>query len=232
MTRKTLLFWSSGKDSAWTLHMLRQRGEYDVVGLVTTFNQAFDRVAMHGVRMELVAAQAAAARLPLWPVALPWPCSNEIYEASMRAVVARAVSAGIEVVAFGDLFLDEIRSYRIRQLSGTGLEPIFPIWGAAHDTPRLANEMLEAGLQSTLTCVDPKQLDPRFVGREFDRQFLNELPAHVDPCGERGEFHTFCHTGPMYDHPISVRVETTVERDGFHYADLVPMPGTNETDHV
>ena len=226
MTRKTLLSWSSGKDSAWTLHVLRQRDEYEVVGLVTTFNEASHRVAMHGVRMELVEAQANATGLPLWSIPLPWPCTNEIYEAAMRGVVARAVSERISVFAFGDLFLEDIRSYRIRQLAGTGLEPIFPIWGTAADTHRLANEMIDAGLQATLACIDPNQLDPRFAGREFNRTLLTELPTHVDPCGERGEFHTFCHAGPMYDSPVLVQAGEILERDGFCFAELSPHCAT------
>ncbi len=221
-SRKTLLSWSSGKDSAWTLHRLRQSDVFEVVGLVTTFNEAFGRVAMHGVRMAWVDAQAAAAGLPLWQVALPWPCSNEAYEERMRGLVARASTAGVEAFAFGDLYLEDIRRYRERQLAGTGLEPVFPIWGEAADTPRLAREMLAAGLRATLTSVDPKQLAPRFVGRAFDDALLAELPAGVDPCGERGEFHTFCQAGPMFSEPIAVRAGETVERDGFWFAELLP----------
>ncbi|MDB5389532.1 MAG: ATP-binding region [Planctomycetaceae bacterium] len=222
MQPQALLSWSSGKDCAWTLHTLRQQAEIDVVGLVTTFNEAFDRVAMHGVRMDFVAAQAAAAGLPLWKVPLPWPCSNEIYELRMQTVFEQARSQGISHFAFGDLFLEEIRAYRERQLAGTGLEPIFPIWGTAADTSRLANDMLEAGLRATLTCVDPRQLDPQFAGREFNAALLAEFPASVDPCGERGEFHTFCHTAPIFDCPIPVQVGDIVERDGFWFADLSP----------
>ncbi len=220
MKPKALLSWSSGKDGAWALHVLRQRAEVEVVGLVTTFNQPFGRVAMHGVRMELVEAQAAAVGLPLWSVPLPWPCSNEVYEAQMRAVVARARAEGIDAFAFGDLFLEDIRAYREQHLAGTGLEPLFPIWGTRADTPGLARTMLAAGVQATLVCVDPKQLDARFVGRTFDEALLVELPPSVDPCGERGEFHTFCHAGPMFVRPIPVQVGETVERDGFWFADL------------
>jgi uncharacterized protein (TIGR00290 family) len=220
MKPKALLSWSSGKDGAWALHVLRQRSEVEVVGLVTTFNQVFNRVAMHGVRMELVEAQAAAVGLPLWPVPLPWPCSNEVYEARMRTVVERALAEGIRAFAFGDLFLEDIRAYREQRLAGTGLEPLFPVWGTSAETPELARTMLEAGLRATLVCVDPKQLEPRFVGRAFDAALLDELPNQVDPCGERGEFHTFCHAGPMSVRPIPVRVGETVERDGFWFADL------------
>jgi uncharacterized protein (TIGR00290 family) len=222
MKPQALLSWSSGKDCAWTLHLLRSQAEVDVVGLVTTYNEAFDRVAMHAVRMELVHAQAVAAGIPLWPIPLPWPCSNEIYEQRMSAVIERARDANISVFAFGDLFLEEIRAYRVRQLAGTGIEPIFPLWGTTADTPLLARKMIEAGLRATLTCVDPKQLDPRFAGREFDAALLADLPPQVDPCGERGEFHTFCHAGPMFRHSIPVQPGDVVERDGFWFADLKP----------
>ncbi len=230
MKPRALLSWSSGKDCAWALHLLRQQAEVEVVGLVTTFNEAFHRVAMHGVRMELVEAQAAATGLPLWSIPLPWPCSNDIYEQRMRQVVERARAAGITVFAFGDLFLAEIRAYRERQLGGTGIGPIFPLWGTDADPPRLARTMIDAGLRATLACVDPKQLNPRFTGREFDQTLLTELPVEIDPCGERGEFHTFCHAGPMFDRPISIQVGEIVERDGFWFADLVRKPDSAETD--
>lgn len=220
MPPKALLSWSSGKDCAWTLHVLRQRQEVDVVGLVTTFNEAFNRVAMHGVRMEFVAAQADAAGLPLWPVPLPWPCSNEIYEQRFATIVERARALGITQFAFGDLFLEEIRAYRERQFAGTGIEPIFPLWGAPADTPTLACQMISAGLSAILICVDPQQLSHRYVGRRFDLSLLEELPPRVDPCGERGEFHTFCDAGPMFDRSIAIQPGEIVERDGFWYADL------------
>ncbi|MDY3561175.1 adenine nucleotide alpha hydrolase [Gemmata sp. JC673] len=222
MRPKVLLSWSSGKDSAWALHVLRQRGEVEVVGLVTTLNEAFGRVAMHGVRAELVRAQAEAAGLPLWTVPLPWPCSNDQYESRMRGLVERARAAGVSGLAFGDLFLADVRAYRERQLAGSGIEPLFPLWGAPADTPALAREMIGAGLRATLACVDPKQLAPQFVGREFDTRLLAELPPGADPCGENGEFHTFCHAGPVFDRPIPVRVGDTIERDGFCFADLLP----------
>jgi uncharacterized protein (TIGR00290 family) len=222
MRPKVLLSWSSGKDSAWALHVLRQRGEVEVVGLVTTLNEAFGRVAMHGVRAELVRAQADAAGLPLWPVPLPWPCTNDEYETRMRAVVEKARSGGVTAFAFGDLFLADIRAYRERQLAGTGIEPLFPIWGTPADTPALARAMITAGLRATLTCVDPRQLAPRFAGREFDPKLLADLPPGVDPCGENGEFHTFCHASPVFDRPVPVRAGDVVERDGFCFADLWP----------
>ena len=217
---KALLAWSSGKDSAWTLHVLRGQNEVEVVGLLTTINQAFDRVAMHAVRTELLRAQAAAADLPLQPVPIPWPCSNAEYEAAMAAAMARARADGITYVAFGDLFLEDIRRYREERLAATGVTPLFPIWGTPTDA--LARRMIEAGLRARLTCVDPKQLDARFAGRDFDGDLLAELPATVDPCGERGEFHTFAYAGPMFRRPIPIRTGEIVTRDGFVFADLLP----------
>jgi uncharacterized protein (TIGR00290 family) len=217
---KALLSWSSGKDSAWTLHTLRQQGDVEVVALLTTINEAHDRVAMHAVRTELLRSQAKAAEIPLWPVLIPWPCSNADYEAAMGAALGRAREAGITVAAFGDLFLEDIRRYREEKLSGTGLRPIFPIWGIPTD--RLAREMVAGGLRARLTCVDPKQLAPSFAGREFDGALLDELPASVDPCGERGEFHTFAYEGPMFQRSIALHSGEVVERDGFVFADLIP----------
>lgn len=218
--KRTLLFWSSGKDSAWSLHLLRAMPEYEVVGLLTTFNESADRVAMHGVRRSLVRAQAAAAELPLWEIELPWPCSNEQYESAMKSACARAVQSGIECVAFGDLFLAEIRVYREKQLNGTGLEPAFPVWGIP--TGALAREMIASGLRAKLTCVDSKQIDRKFAGREFDAQLLSELPASADPCGENGEFHSFVYDGPMFREPIAIETGETVQRDQFFYSDLHP----------
>lgn len=217
---RVLLSWSSGKDSAWTLHRLREQG-VEVVGLLTTFNETFDRVAMHAVRRTLVQAQADAAGLPLWPVQLPWPCSNADYEERIGTTIARARDAGVTHVAFGDLFLEDIRTYRIQQLAGTGIEPLFPIWGTPADTPALARQMVKAGVGAIITCVDPGQLPPRFVGRIFDASLLDDLPARVDPCGERGEFHTFCFRGPMFGAELPVRVGEVVKRDGFWFADVV-----------
>ncbi len=220
--RRVLLSWSSGKDSAWTLHVLRQQPDVELVGLLTTFNEAADRVAMHAVRRELAERQAAATGLPLWSVALPSPCSNEEYEARMRALITRAQAADVTQVAFGDLYLEDVRDYRVRMMAGTGIEPVFPIWCAPDQTPALARRMISAGLRAVLTCVDPRQLDGAFVGRSFDAGLLAELPAGVDPCGERGEFHSFCHAGPMFEGPIPVRLGETVTRDGFCFADLLP----------
>ena len=219
---KVLIAWSSGKDSAWTLHVLRQRNEADVVGLLTTFNQALDHVAMHAVRRTLVEAQAAAAGLSLWPVLVPWPCSNDVYEEKMLAAVAQVRKEGITHIAFGDLFLEDVRAYRERFLSGTGVMPLFPLWGSPSDTPTLARQMLATGVKAVLTCVDPKQISEQFAGRQFDKQLLAELPSNADPCGEKGEFHTFCWAGPMFSREIVARVGHIVSRDGFCFADLTP----------
>jgi uncharacterized protein (TIGR00290 family) len=217
--KRILLSWSSGKDSAWSLHLLRRQREYDVVGLLTTFNEEADRVAMHAVRRELVERQAAAAGLLLWSVPLPWPCSNERYESLMAGACAKAVAEGISGIAFGDLFLEDVRAYRVRQMNGTGLEPIFPVWGLR--TRDLAEEMIASGMRAKLTCVDTEKLDRSFVGREFDQALLADLPEGVDPCGERGEFHSFVYAGPMLDGSIETAVGETVVRDQFVFADLV-----------
>ena len=220
MPRRVLLSWSSGKDAAYALHRLRADPDVEVAGLLTTLNGTFDRVAMHGVRAQLLEAQAEAAGLPLWKVPLPWPCSNEAYEAAMAEACTRAAAEGITAVAFGDLFLEDVRAYREARLAGTGLAPLFPLWG--EDTARLAREMIASGLKATLVCVDPRVLDARFAGRAFDAALLADLPAGVDPCGERGEFHTFAWDGPMFRQPVTVAPGETVPRDGFVFADLVP----------
>ncbi len=222
--RQVLLSWSSGKDSAWTLHVLRQQ-RVEVVGLLTTFNKPANRVAMHAVRRALVEAQAVAVRLPLWDVPLPWPCSNADYEQRMAAIIARARNVGVTHVAFGDLFLEEIRDYRIRQLAGTGIGPLFPLWGAPSDTPQLARRMLDAGLRAVVTCIDPKQLSPSFVGRFYDATFLADLPAAVDPCGERGEFHTFCFDGPEFAKEIPIELGDRVSHDAFWFVDVALTVG-------
>ncbi len=217
---KTLVSWSSGKDSAWMLHVLKQTAQGEIGALLTTMNEKFDRVAMHAVRRTLVAEQAAAAGIPLWTVPIPWPCSNEEYESRMRVAMATAVAEGYTHVAFGDLFLEDVRRYREERLSGTGLTPIFPIWGIPTD--QLAAEMVAGGLRAVLTCVDPRRLDSRFAGRQFDRALLDELPPGIDPCGERGEFHSFAYDGPMFTRPIAVAPGEVVQRDGFVFADVLP----------
>jgi uncharacterized protein (TIGR00290 family) len=217
--KNVLLSWSSGKDSVWVLHLLRQREDLRIAALITTFNRAADRVAMHAVRRCLVEAQAERTGFPLWAVDLPWPCSNAEYEDIFRDVCRRAVDENIEAVAFGDLFLADIRSYRERQLQGTGLEPLFPLWQIP--TSDLAREMIAAGVKAKVTCVDASKLDSSYAGREFDHAFLKSLPPEIDPCGENGEFHTFVYESPVFARPIQLRVGDTVHRDGFIFADLV-----------
>jgi uncharacterized protein (TIGR00290 family) len=209
--------WSSGKDSAHALAAVRRAGELDIVGLVTTVSAAYDRVAMHAVRRALLERQAAALGLPLQVVELPTPCTNEVYEAQFGAALARAVADGITHVVFGDLFLADVRAYRERQLAAHGLTPVFPLW--LRDTRELAGEMVASGLRAHLTCVDPRVLDRSFAGRVFDASLLADLPASVDPCGERGEFHTFVTHSPAFSAPIEVSVGEIVERDGFVFAD-------------
>jgi uncharacterized protein (TIGR00290 family) len=196
----------------------RQEPDVRVVGLVTTLNETYGRVAMHAVRLELLRRQAEAVRLPLRIVNIPHPCSNAQYEQLMGKVVEEACQQGIECMAFGDLFLEDIREYREAKLSGTGMTPLFPLWGLP--TKELARQMIASGLRAVLTSVDPRQLSPEFAGREFDERLLEELPAHVDPCGERGEFHTFAYDGPMFGEPVMVEGGEVVERDGFIFADL------------
>ena len=218
---KILVSWSSGKDSAWLLHTLQQQHPGRVAGLLTTLNEAFDRVAMHAVRRSLLEAQAEAVGLPLHAVGLPWPCPNEEYERRMGDAVARFVADGFTHVAFGDLFLDDVRSYRESRLANTGLTPLFPLW-KIKPTADLAREMIAGGLRAVLTCVDPRKLPSSFAGRAFDLALLAELPPEVDPCGENGEFHSFVSDGPMFRHPIAARVGDVVERDGFVFADVRP----------
>lgn len=218
--KKVLLSWSSGKDCAWSLHLLRQMPGVEVVALVTTLNAEANRVAMHAVRRELLEAQAERTGLPLWAVDLPWPCSNEEYESRMRAVCRRATEEGINAVAFGDLFLEDVRAYRVRQLADTGLEPLFPAWGIP--TADLAREMIATGVKAKITCVDPSRLSATFAGRDFDAAFLDSLPPGVDHCGENGEFHSFVYDAPVFSEPIRVRKGVVVQRDGFVFADVVP----------
>jgi uncharacterized protein (TIGR00290 family) len=218
---KILVSWSSGKDSAWMLHLLRSAHPEAVAGLLTTTNSAFDRVAMHGVRREVLEAQARAARLPLHVVPLPWPCSHDDYERLMGAAVAGFVRDGFTHAAFGDLFLEDVRQYRVDRLAGTGLTPLFPLWNTT-DTRGLAETMIDGGLRATLATVDPRVLDPAFAGRAFDRALLADLPPDVDPCGERGEFHTCVWDGPMFAHPVPLGTGDVVARGGFIFADLVP----------
>jgi uncharacterized protein (TIGR00290 family) len=214
---KILLAWSSGKDSAWTLHVLRQNG-LAPAALLTTLNEAADRVAMHGVRRTLLEQQAAAAELPLWQVPLPWPCSNDEYEARMAAACARAVAEGFDTIAFGDLFLEDVRAYRVRQLAGTGLAPIFPLWQLP--TAQLARDMIAGGLCARLSCIDTRVLDAKFAGREFDEALLRDLPVGVDPCGENGEFHSMVYAGPMFRAPLAIETGEPHTAGDFLYTDL------------
>jgi uncharacterized protein (TIGR00290 family) len=219
LRKKALVSWSSGKDSAWTLQVLRQSNEYEIVGLLTTINSSFDRVAMHGVRRELVEAQADAAGLPLWKVPLPWPCSNPEYEDAMRAACAKAIAAGIEAVAFGDLFLEDVRQYREDRMRGLGLDPVFPLWKL--DTRQLIRDMWAGGVRSRIVCLDPRKMPASFAGRELNAKLVDEFPPGIDPCGENGEFHTFVYDGPMFVHAIPVQNGETVTRDGFVFTDLL-----------
>lgn len=221
--KRVLLSWSSGKDSAWTLYRLQQNPALEVVGLLTTFNSQFNRSAIHGVRQQLVTKQAEAAGLPLQQVPLPWPCSNEAYEHIMGNALGQAKdNFAMDAIAFGDLFLEDIRRYREERMKESGLELMFPLWGIPTD--QLAGEMIAGGLKATITCVDPGRVDAEFCGRDFTAELLSELPGTVDPCGENGEFHTFAWSGPMFRSTVGVTKGETVTRDGFVYTDLLPEP--------
>jgi uncharacterized protein (TIGR00290 family) len=220
VSHRALLAWSSGKDSAWSLHALRRQGDVEVVGLLTTVNATHDRVAMHAVRRSLLEAQAEAVGLPLRVVEIPWPCSNADYEAAMEGAMAGARRDGVDSVAFGDLFLEDVRRYREEKMATAGLQPLFPLWG--RPTRELAQEMIAGGLRAILTCVDTTKLAPSFAGRAFDAALLGSLPAGVDPCGENGEFHSFAWDGPMFSRPVAARPGEVVRRDGFVFADLLP----------
>ncbi len=217
---KVLVAWSSGKDSAWALHELRRAGDVEIVGLLTTVTSEFGRVSMHAVRERLLDLQAEAVGLPCRKVRIPWPCPNERYEEEMRVALAEARAAGVTHVVFGDLFLGDVRAYREARMEGTEVAPLFPLWG--RDTARLADEMVAAGLRATITCVDPKQLDGAFAGRSF-AEVVAARPDGVDPCGERGEFHTVVTAGPMLRREIPTVIGEVVERDGFVFADVVPV---------
>ena len=219
---KILLSWSSGKDSAWALHVLRQRYPGAVAGLLTTINEAVQRVAMHAVRRDVLEAQAAAAGLPLRVVPIPDPCSNDEYEARMRVCIEQVMRDGFTHVAFGDLFLEDVRRYRERNLEGTGLTPLFPLWQIP--TAQLAAEMIDGGLRARLACVDTRVLDASFAGREFDASLLADLPAGIDPCGEKGEFHTCVFAGPMFEQPLQIETGAAVTRPPFSWRDLALTP--------
>jgi len=216
---KILLSWSSGKDSAWALHVLRRDHPGEVAGLLTSLNESAGRVSMHGVREEILRAQAAAAGLPLYTIQLPWPCTNAIYENRLRGAVDRAVSMGFTHVAFGDLFLEDVRAYREQRLEGTGLKPLFPLWGMP--TKGLAREMIAGGLRARIATLDPRVMPRDLIGAEFDESLLARLPPSVDPCAERGEFHTCATAGPMFAAPLAITGGEVVEREGFVYGDLL-----------
>ncbi len=219
--RKTILCWSSGKDSAWTLHRLRGMEGIEVVGLMTTLNSAYDRVSMHGVRRELVEMQAAAVGLPIEFVAIPDRCAEEEYDSAMAAFIDSALDRGVDCIAYGDLFLEDVRAYRESRMLGTGLDPIFPLWGGS--TAELAAEMCRAGLKARIVCVDPSRLDTSFIGRDFDEGFVGALSPAIDPCGERGEYHSFAYDGPMFSHPVRFTDGVSVDYRGFHFLDILPV---------
>jgi len=216
---KVLVSWSSGKDSAWLVHALQRTSGLEPGALLTTVNEAAQRVAMHAVRIDVLQAQADAIGLPLWQVPIPSPCPNDVYERAMAAAVQRAVGEGFTHVAFGDLFLEDVRRYREERLAGTGLTPLFPLFGA--DTAALASEMIQGGLRARITCLNPRVLDRSFAGREFDESLLADLPPSIDPCGERGEFHTCAYDGPMFRERVAIETGITVERDGYVFTDMV-----------
>jgi len=218
--KRILLSWSSGKDSAWALRSLLRHPDIEVAGLLTTVNERFDRVAMHAVRTELLRRQAESVGLPLRLVSLPFQCGNEVYEERMLAEIGAARADGIEGIAFGDLFLTDVRQYREKMMEGTGITPLFPLWG--RPTTELAREMTAGGLRAQITCVDPRCLPAALAGREYNDDFLRALPAGVDPCGENGEFHSFAFDGPMFTRPVEFIIGDTVERDGFIFTDLAP----------
>ena len=220
MLRKALMSWSTGKDSAWALHQLRQNPEIDLLGLFCTVSKEFNRVAMHGVRVELLQEQAESIGLPVEIIEVPYPCSNAEYDRIMGQFVERARNNNIEYFAFGDLFLEDVRNYREEKLKGSGIEPIFPVWGIPTD--KLSREMISSGLRAVITCIDPEQTPKEFLGREFNESFLDSLPETIDPCGENGEFHSFVFAGPMFKERIEIVVGDTVHRDDFVFADVLP----------
>jgi len=218
--KRAVLSWSSGKDAAWALHLVRSSGNLEIIGLLSTINAAFQRVSMHGVRRRLLELQAQALGLPWIPVELPWPCSNQQYEHHMAAACATLRARGAEAIVFGDIFLSDVRRYREQQLAATGLEPVFPLWGL--DTRSLVHDMIQAGVRARIACLDPARLPRHFAGAELTLELLRGLPEDVDPCGENGEFHTFVFDAPGFSQPLQIIPGDTIERDGFLYADLLP----------
>ena len=216
--KKAIVSWSTGKDSAYAYHKALQSGEYDIVGLLTTITETFERVSMHGTRESLLDEQARLLGVPIIKIHIPWPCTNDIYEEKMREAVAEVKTQGVTHMIFGDLFLEDIRNYREEKMAGTELNCVFPLWGI--DTTELAKEMVASGLRSVLVCIDPKALDAGYAGRIYDETLLKDFPPHIDPCGENGEFHTAVIAGPMFDSPINFTLGEVVERSGFVYADV------------
>ncbi|MBT6922675.1 MAG: adenine nucleotide alpha hydrolase [Candidatus Ruthia sp.] len=216
-SKRTLLSWSSGKDSAYALHLLLKDPSVNLLGLFTTVNKEFERVAMHAVRLRLLKEQAKRIGLPIHIIEIPFPCSNADYEKIMSEFITKIQANNIEAVAFGDLYLEDIRDYRVAQMQGTGIDPIFPCWGI--DTKELSQEIISIGIKANITCIDPKQISPDFAGHAFDQALLNELPSSVDSCGENGEFHTFVYDSPDFSNPIDIAQGETIERDGFVFTD-------------
>ena len=221
MAPKAFMSWSSGKDSAFALHAARREELADIVGVLTTVNEVYDRVAMHGVRSALLDRQIEALGLPAIKVPLPSPCPNAVYEARMEEACADIKAGGIDHMVFGDLFLEDIRAYRVEKLAAAKMTPLFPLW--LRDTAKLARDMMASGLTAHIVCLDPRKLDKSFAGRRFDESFLRDLPPGIDPCGENGEFHTVVTAGPMFKAPIAVEIGETVERDGFVFTDVIPV---------
>lgn len=227
MGRKTLISWSSGKDSAWTLHVLRKDSSIDVVGLFCTVNKAFDRIAVHGVRIDLLKQQAQSTNLPLHIVYIPYPCNNEEYLNVMKSFITEAKKEGVECFAFGDLFLQNVRRYREKLLKGTGIAPLFPIWGIS--TKILSKQIVSSGLRAMITCINTKQIAAEFSGREYNQSFLDDIPENIDPCGENGEFHSFAFDGPMFQNPIEIILGEAIYRDGCCFTDLLPYTFSKKT---
>jgi uncharacterized protein (TIGR00290 family) len=219
-SKSVLLSWSSGKDSAWTLYNLKLNPKYEIKGLFTTITETFGRVSMHGVRIELLQAQAEAIGLPLHLITLPYPCSNEQYELIMQEFVDKVLSVGIEFMAFGDIYLEDVRRYREEKLDGSGITPLFPIWGQS--SGEISQGLISLGFEAFITTLNPDQIPERFIGQKYNQDFLNQIPPSIDPCGENGEFHTFVTNGPIFKEPLEVKVGEMVRRDGFFYVDLVP----------
>jgi len=220
MKKKTLLSWSSGKDSAWALHVLHQQKNFEVVGLFCTYNEKFERGAMHAVRNELILQQAEKTGLPIRLIPIPDPCSDSEYKAIMKEFIEQVKIQEIDCIAFGDLYLEDVRRYREESLSGTGITPLFPLWGIP--TTELSRNMIKSGLQAIITCIDPKQLSTDFAGHEYNTTFLEQIPDHIDPCGENGEFHSFAFAGPMFNDKVNILLGETVTRDGYVFTDVLP----------